>query len=747
MIRHVLSASVLFATPALWAVDTGLAPLGFSGALSTPMATSLATGEAALGFTNYLDANGININGYNYLGGVGVLPGVELFARLATNTVANNCFVEKCGVRDLSASGKWVLPDAAPLLPVAWRSWLPRVAVGATDVGGSVSFFKTNYGVATWNREHWAVSAGLSQTSKGVKESARLSGAFGSLVVQPYPWLQGIVEHDGTDPQAGIRLLSPEGWLGRVRLQGEVRTGAPRDLEASRSVWFGAALKLALGGKAQEPLYRQAWVPGARAEALPAEALTNEALPAESLPVAPASPAVAELQNEPQTVAPVALRSEVLVEKLVAAGFENVSVTALAEGGWQLRLENQAYAWNDVDALGVALGEYANWSVQQPAAVQLDLLHQGLTSLRVSSDTSCLSAWLQRGERCAAGVLRFPNETGLSAVQDWWREAGSAPEGANSALYKPRVELAPVLNYTVGSEFGSMDYSLGLATSVEVPVLWRGLLAEARHITPAYETKDYREGGAFAASALNSGVDRIMLHQYLQGPLGLSAHVAAGRVLDDFTGSLLETRWESPQGQHKVTALVASLENTLANTPQILAKPLLLGYRYQLPNYPMQLSMKAGEFFDADKGFVASSRFLFDDTFVSVFYRSTKRDNEPEALKFLGVELSVPLTPRQNRPGRFAQLRGSLEFNQGLQTRVSAGTGKGNPLAGAGQRGRFATAPLSLDQRVYNRDRLAPAYLLQQLPRLRNAYERYVATAWQYEVPVVTEVSPFTPWQ
>jgi len=144
---------------------------------------------------------------------------------------------------------------------------------------------------------------------------------------------------------------------------------------------------------------------------------------------------------------------------------------------------------------------------------------------------------------------------------------------------------------------------------------------------------------------------------------------------------------------------------------------------------------------------VASSRFLFDDTFVSVFYRSTKRDNDPEALKFLGVELSVPLTPRQNRPGRFAQLRGSVEFNQGLQTRVSAGTGKGNPLAGAGQRGRFATAPLSLDQRVYNRDRVAPAYLLQQLPRLRNAYERYVATAWQYEVPVVTEVSPFTPWQ
>jgi len=742
MIRHILSASVLFAAPALWAVDAGLAPLGFSGALSTPMATSLATGEAALGFTNYLDAQDINSNGYNYLGGVGVLPGVELFARLAARTVANNCFLEQCGVRDLSASAKWVLPDAAPLLPVAWRSWLPRVAVGATDVGGSVVLFKTNYGVASWNREHWAVSAGLSQTTKGKRESARLSGAFGSLVVQPYPWLQGIVEHDGTDPQAGIRLLSPKGLLGRVRLQGEMRTGAPRDLEASRSVWFGAALKLALGGNTQEPLYRQAWVPGARAEALAAKPLPVEPLPLESMPVAPASQAVtAQQQTEPQTPALVVLRSDVLVEKLLAAGFENVSVTARAEGGWQLRLENQAYAWNDVDALGVALGEYANWSVQQPAAVQLDLLHQGLTSLRVSSDTSCLNVWLQRGERCAAGVLRFPSETGLSAVQDWWREVGNTPEGANSILYKPRVELAPVLNYTVGSEFGSMDYSLGLATSVEVPVLWRGLLAEARHITPAYETKDYREGGAFAASALTSGLDRIMLHQYVQGPLGLSAHAAAGRVLTDFTGSLLETRWESPQGQHKVTALVASLENN----QQFMAKPLLLGYRYQLPNYPMQLSLKAGEFFDADKGFVASSRFLFDDTFVSVFYRSTKRADEAEAFKFLGVELSVPLTLRQNRPGRFVQLRGSAEFSQGLQTRI--GVANGNPLAGAGQRGRFANAPLSLDQRVYNRDRMAPAYLLQQLPRLRNAYERYVATAWQYDVPVVTEVSPFIPWQ
>lgn len=722
MIRRILSASVLLASPSLWAVDTGLAPLGFSGALSTPMAASLETGEAALGFSNYLDANGIKTRGYNYLGGVGVLPGVELFARLATNTIANNCFTEGCGVRDLSASGKWVLPDASSLLPVALQPWVPRVAVGATDVGGAASFFKTNYGVATWGREHWAVSAGLAQTTKGVKESARLSGPFGSLVVQPYPWLQGIVEHDGTDPQAGIRLQTPESWFSSIRLQGEMRTGAPRDLEASRSVWFGAALKISLGGRTQAPSYAQAWVPGARAE--PEEVGAEKLLPA-----ALSAPELAQL------------RPELLTERLVAAGFEDVAVTPLPQGGWQLRLENQAYAWNDVDAIGVALGEYTHWSLQQPAPVELILMHQGISSLRLSSDTACLGGWLQRGERCAAGVLRFSADTGLDGIQPWWAELKTQHEGSNASLYKPRVELAPVLNYAVGTEYGSTDYSAGLATSVEVPVLWRGLLAEARHITPVYETKDYRDGGAFASGALKSGVDRVMLHQYMQGPLGLSAHVAAGRVLDDFTGSLLETRWESPEGQHKVTAMVASLENN----QQFLAKPLVLGYRYQLPNYPLQLAIKGGEFFDADKGFVASSRFLFDDTFVTVFYRSTKRDNEAEAFKFLGVELSLPLTPRQNRPSRYAQLRGSSEYQQGVQTRV--GAANGNPLAGSGQRGRFATPPLSLDQRVYNRDRLSPAYLLQQLPRLRNAYERYVATAWQYEVPVVTEVSPFTPWQ
>lgn len=721
------------------AVTPGVAPLGFSGALTTPMAQALDTGDAVVAFSHYLNGQNIDNKGYNYVAGVGLPGGVELFGRLATNTIADNCFTEDCGIRDLSASAKWQLPSLAALLPEALAPWTPDLAIGITDVGGASTFFRTYYGVATWDAPYWAVSLGLAKaSSEGRDAQARLSGPFGSLVLQPWPWLQGIVEHDGTDPQAGLRVLTlPDALPGRLQLQAELMTGAPRDLDSQRSLWWGASLKVPLGGDARKPAYVQSWVPGTGAAAAATEA--SETAVAATRPVAVPDPDVSA-SPETQAVAAVPSASEVvtsatvlpveaLAQRLADAGFNDVRIGRAGDAGWLIRVENQAYPWSDLDALGVVLGEFAGWSVAQPAAVSVQLTRHGQVVTTVASDTRCAIDWLQRGQACDEGVLRYPSpRTGLGGLGLPLRpEGGWLVNGLRPSRWRPRVELAPVLRYAVGTEFGAMDYAAGLGTTVELPLGMPGLLLEARHITPVTNSSDYDPGNRFADDRLQSGVDRVMLHQYLSLSRGLSAHVAAGQVFTDYRGALAEGRWESPRGLHKVSALAGDFRDSGSD---IRARPAVVGYRFQFPYRDVQLAVKAGEFFDADRGYQVGMRFGFSDTLVGVVYRDTQRDDDIRSFKSISVDLSLPLTPRRVLPGRFGQLRGSNDFSLALGTRVGNDS---NDLASAGQRGRFADAPYGLDQELYNRDRLSPAYIDQHLPRLRAAYERYVAQAWRYE--------------
>lgn len=702
-VRSISAALFLVVVPvSATAIETGIAPLGFTSALSTPTAFTLDTGEFGFAYTRYLDGRNVNNLGYNYVAGVGVLPGLEVFGRLATNTIADNCFTEGCGIRDLSVSAKYALPSYQHFFPEGLQPWLPQLAVGVTDVGGAATNFRTYYGVGTWSGKTWALSAGLSEAEVERTVSARLDGPFASLTLQPWPFVQAIAEYDGQDPQAGLRFMTQQGDLpGRITLQAEVRTGASRDItEDERSIWFGVAAKMPLGGDVAKPSYRAAWIAGQPAPTI--------------LPATPVAPKVDTANTQ--------LDETLLVSRLINAGFQDVSVFWNIQG-WQVRLENQAYAWNDLDALGVILGEYAHWSALQPAPVSLSLYKMGVSVLDMESDTACLLAYLQQGEACADGVLRY-RATG------WSGGPFMAGQHTNNSLYKPRLEFAPVVNYGIGTEFGAMDYSLGLATTLEVPVLWQGMMVEVRHTTELDSTKDFQGNGVFRDSRVKNGLDRILLHQYLAGPYGFSAHGAIGQVFHDFEGGFVEGRWQSPLGRHAVTAVIGEFEH---RDTQVEAKPALLTYRYQFQQRDVQVGATAGEFFDADVGYEVSARFGFGDTFLTLFYRDTKFDNEDSGRSFAGAELSLPLTPRRNRPMAYGQLRGAVEQSQRLQTEVN---NEQNRINGNNSRGRFVTVPQSLEQRVYNRDRLSPLYINQNLPRLRNAYERYLATAWRFNMDI-----------
>lgn len=737
-----LAAFSLCHISAVLAVESGVAPLGFTGALSTPVAGSLAEGNMALSYGNYMDGREITNRGHNFLAGVGVLPGVELFARLAANSIHTNCFdpAANCGLRDLSASIKYTLPAAVQ--PARLSPLLPQVSVGTTDQGGgsNATNFRTYYGVASWRIESVALSAGLAKRDGG---RANLSGPFASLVWQPYSWGQAIVEHDGTRPQAGLRFIAAEpALLGDAQVHLDVRTGQPNGLSESgrlggRSLWYALTLRMPLGGRVAHPASVSSWPVAESAVAL--------ALPENEVSFTPVTTPFPEAGRDlmPNTVgrppslpspAPTLVsqviesrsgdalaRAQRLALLLDKAGFQDIRIGIDDKGVWRVRVENQVYAWNDLDALGVALGEVARWSDKGRDVVDLAILRRSLSVFRVGSDGACLARWLQAGAPCGPQRFKTLSATLNDAHVSW------LVRDLRPTRWRPRIELSPELHYAVGTEYGALDTDWSLATRVELPVGVPGMVVEGRWLTPIVQSRNFASGGVFAANAANQGLDRALLHQYLMLPADIRAHVAAGRVLGEKDGAYLELDWRSRDGRHAVSWLAGELRS-----PDSPSRPALLGYRYQFPSGETQLRVQAGEFLDADRGYQLGLRSIFQDTLVTLFYRSTKPIDGTQALPFAGVEVSIPLTPRKNRPFSWGQIAGSADQRQSLQTRVGtvANFLNSRPL------GRFGNPPGSLESTVLNRDRTGDDYLMSQLDRLRNAHERYVADVWRFLMPV-----------
>ncbi|MFB0974871.1 MAG: hypothetical protein QMB71_01955, partial [Tolumonas sp.] len=104
-----------------------LAQEPYTGLLKTPNAQVADYGVAQFDFSNPIERNSGYIDGYTYMATAGLLPGLEVTGRIATQEHDSHCFTEGCGIRDLSASAKYQLP----FIPKEWFD----AAIGARDMG------------------------------------------------------------------------------------------------------------------------------------------------------------------------------------------------------------------------------------------------------------------------------------------------------------------------------------------------------------------------------------------------------------------------------------------------------------------------------------------------------------------------------------------------------------------------------------------------------------------------------------
>jgi hypothetical protein len=680
-----LSLLALYQTP-LHAQSVGISSQGVTGGLVIPSAHVLVTGSFALSYGNYQEPQlGVARTDQNNLSfGIGLLPGFEFFGRFANYTDPRPNSILFTGARDLSANVKLQLP-----LP--WAS-VPKVAVGVNDLSGGAVFFKSGYMVASEQYGPLGVTLGYAKGSAGVTAKPTFDGVFGGL-----DWRLGdtgltvLAEYDGQQKHAGVRWQSaPLASLARARVVGT----------AQRS--FGAVTPLGVDADSSR-LALSLVIPLGDNESRLADfkPATSQALPALD-----AKPAPGGFQPTADD------RLASLRKALGSAGLERVRV-GLREGmaGQVLvvEYENHRYAHNEADALGIVFGLGSEMAPAGTQRVQVVTFKGGLRLYESAVDLAAYRNFLRDGP--------------ASQVRDTFTWDRLPPDQADSTRWldveptspwRVRVELKPDLNYTVGTEVGAFDYALAADVRLNVP-LWTGGQLTTGATLPLANSSNMEPGAPFDVLRQRSGLKTVMLQQSFWLGNRVLAQVGGGRFHYDTLGVQGQAVVFVPGSDHTLHLRGAAYRDApggLAGGDRAFAA----SYRHMLTP-AMALEAGVHRFSDGSTGPSVEWTRWFGDVGVQIFYR------KGGSRQFAGLEMSIPLTPRQGMMPGPVFFTGAGHYENQVRTALTtSGAALNYVRPGAVRNINLET---SLDNDLLNAGRVSRRYFSEQVYRMREAFFKF----------------------
>ena len=669
---------LLFMAPAVLLAQM-ISANGTSGIGVVPDAKVISTSTTTISFDRTLPG-AANTKGYNTQIGLGLYDGLELVGRLATNDQRCNMFqAGACPVntiRDFSASLKWSLQ----------LEWLKQnnahLALGVTDMGGAASYFKSYYAVASKEMGPFEVLIGQ---GKAMANYALLNGTFGGLTYRPVKWLEMNVQKVGSNSWAVASLQSDIPYTqasGYITLNQRLN-----EASVTEKQWVGVGVSMSLDGTASRKKDRQ--------QNTSSQAQLNKPI--------------------------VNLRPEDLYGLLKINGFYK---PLISENPKQLKLEieNTAFAWNTVDAVGVALGVLAathgNVNGQN---FELNVTTRGISQAIVTGDAPCLKRWLEKGEVCSSlsirsGLQRGGNNAGLGEIDI------SQLLGLANWSFRPELVISPTLVSSIGTEFGSFDMDGGVNVNVVLP-LWTGATIETNQVKPlGIGTRGFEQGGVFYASRLKPVTSRTLFHQLVNIPLiNTQARISSGTAYTTWGGHQIETSTQSDNGRHRLGLTSGSFKNdTLPSNNQKNYE--LATYRYAHDDRMSTVTeLTTGKYWGGDKGWSLGQRFWHGDTALNIYLRRTRMAESAPLVSFAGLQLSIPITPRVNKGVQHLALRGTNQWTYTLESRVFD---RENLLTGG-----YGEVPRMGDTLVqtFNRDRNSTRYLESSLMRAKSAFNELSA--------------------
>lgn len=673
----VLIAVFMLATGSAKAQQTGVSSLGVTGGLVVPSAFVLEPGTLVLSAGNYREPKfGITGRNRNYSLGVGLLPYVEVFGRFADYTDPIPGSILSSGVRDLSANVKVQLPP--------FWSTLPNLAVGVNDISGGASFFKSTYVVASdqLGPLRWSLGfASGKRPSNAAGQAAVFKGGFaGAEFLLGNTGAAALAEYDGQQKHLGLRYYSPKlASLGDANVVATLQ----RSFGATRST----------GQKADASSVAVSLVMPLGAAGKKAEATPKNALP----PL--------DAKRESALVATAADRLDSLQRALTAVGLERVRVGTLANN-LVVEYENQRYGHNEADAMGVVLGlaaEHAPVGVQRAYAVSLKA---GLRVYEISVDIPSYRAFLRDGD--AANVranMSFDRAPAYVQADVKWVSA------LPSRRSPVRLEIKPDFNYAVATEVGAIDYSLAANVQGIVPV-WDGAELYTSFVQRLTNTDNAETGRVFENLRQPNGLKSAAIQQSFWVSDSMIANVGVGRFNYGAFGVQAESTVYLPNSQDVVRLRGARYNRAIVEGAS--TKGAYSGsYRWvQSPNTWLEAGYQA--YSDGSRGPALSMTRWFGDVGLQLFYR---KGGERQ---FAGLELSIPLTPRQGDTPSTIAFSGTQRFEKGIRTRITDSNSAANAVDINAV--RDTQLDYNAEVRQLNSGRVGQGYFASQIYRMREAF-------------------------
>lgn len=684
----------------LTAAMAQIAPTGYTGAINTPTADVAPVGTALLSISNSTPEMPRVFARDGPFGGVtlgfGLLTGLEAFARLTYDgDLYCSLYDEGCNstTRDISVGAKYQLP--LPALP-----FNGRLALGFSDYGGAANHYRQAYGVGTVSHGAWEASLGYSKPLY----YGLLNGAFANLSYRLNDQFRLIAEDDTRERRLGAAYqldLHPEWSLAlgastKITRQtsqladqftatithhfdGRAARATPASQPPFRwfESWFlpvkAAPKPVALPGPAPVPVPAAASMPNPAA--VPA---TNSALPVaapapspaaltqiSALAPAPAVDALANLSTRAQRRAQAELQAEVLARY----GFSNISV-AQSQGRWWVKAEPRRWRKNRMDAAGVALAAWLRGPAAAGAPVQLVLTSLGIPVLSIGTSKDCIEAFKAGQSRCGEQLVLDWGVDALALEKQLASVVWDVRDAHDQSLF-PQIEISPSVSYTLGTEFGVLDYSWAVSTGWELQ-LAKGLLWQGNYTQLLQESDDFQDPNSYfrrVGLGQKTALGANMLSYTRPLVDRLWAEVAAGQLASNVQGQSLRLTWSTPEGRLRVSDTLGNYK--LVGSNQAL-NPHVLTARYAAVPGRWDMILSAGTFLNNDPGYLLESSHRFGDGMVRFFYRTTGPGNEvtPYKRSFAGFNFFFPIGPKESAALGPLTLRGSDRWGVGLETKV-----------------------------------------------------------------------------
>jgi hypothetical protein len=671
-------------------VDNDLNFQGFSGLINVPTGDVINYGEFHVGYNNLVDSLSGRFGdaGTDYTKGnvfnfaFSPFPGVEVGIR----NIGNEFYYGT----DLSANFKY----SPTFIPDEWFD----LSLGIQDIGGATDSLDASFVSLSKKIGDFRLTAGLGKQNKQ-NIAKRYIGGFYGAEYQPYEWLSVMVENDGVNNSAAIKLKTPVNWLNG---QGQFYTTLVAKDEFSDkndALYFGVGYRGSLYSSEEIGINGVKRKEHQLADVL--DWLFNDKNTQEYTPIDIGLSTFKHSDDEILTLLGV------IKNKITKQGFENVWI-GLEKDTLFLRFENSIFNRNDIDAIGVVLGLLSQMAPESTSDLDITLSKYGVANFRFVANKSQVIRFYKGEIAHLSTQAKMANN---KQVGDMLWIGGS-----KSPYLVPRISVSPILRNFIGTELGVYDYSLALRTNFTIG-LWQGGEVIVDYDVNLYNSEGFKQGNSFYRWQYEDGIKNLFLRQTFKLPFNIHSSIAFGRskemLWEEYNTLALENTWQSPQGAHKLSVYGAYLDSVdFSNyTKEIFTSE----YRYYWEEIDISLSVEAGQFWRQDKGIKISAEFYFGDTKVGVFVQDTD-------IQGIGISLSVPLTPRRDMVPGVIQFKGVDKWDYQLLTRSDFEGG--NPLSP--QRAYRPSYLSHIDGTYLNDDRLSVAYMQANIERLRSAFNKLV---------------------